>query len=101
MPRKEKINNFQARVGIKNNAALAEKYLIRANWDEDKAIQIYYNEIKIIPKVNTLPVYQNNQVKIDFKITETLYSSEEVYIKEGKTSYIDMVKFLEGKFKYH
>ena len=97
MPRKEKINNFQARVGI-NNAGLAEKYLIRAGWDEDKAIEIYYKENKKIPKVNTLPVYQNIQVKIDFKISETLNSSEEVYTKGGKASYIDMVKFLEGKF---
>ena len=98
MPRKEKINNFQSRVGINNNAALAERYLIRANWDEDKAIELYYKEIKIIPKKNSYPVYQNVQVKIDFKISETLYSSEEVYTKEGKTAYIDMIKFLEGKF---
>jgi hypothetical protein len=99
MPRKEKINIFQEIVGIKNNAALAEKYLIRANWDVDKAIDIYYKEIKIIPKNKTLPVNQNAQVKFDFKISDKLYSSDEVYTNEGKSAYIDMIRFLEGKVK--
>ena len=99
MPRKEKINIFQEIVGIKNNAALAEKYLIRANWDVDKAIDIYYKEIKIIPKNKTLPVNQNAQVKFDFKISDKLYSSDEVYTNAGKSAYIDMIRFFEEKVK--
>ena len=97
MPRKEKINNFKSKVGINDNT-LAEKYLIRVNWDEDKAIELYYKENKKTPKIkNNYPIYQNVQNKIEFKISEVLYSSTEVYIKEGKTAYIDMIKFLEGK----
>ena len=98
MPRKEKINNFKSKVGINDNS-LAEKYLIRVNWDEDKAIELYYKENKKSPKIkNNYPIYQNVQNKIEFKISEVLYSCTEVYIKEGKTVYIDMIKFLEEKF---
>ena len=55
--------------------------------------------IPIIPKNKTLPVNQNAQVKFDFKISDKLYSSDEVYTNEGKSAYIDMIRFLEGKVK--
>ena len=102
MPRKEKINNFKSKTGINDNS-LAEKYLIRVNWDEDEAIKLYIKENKKNPKSNKNKTQanknnQNVQIKIEYKISETLYSNEEVYTEEGKTAYIDMIKFLEGYF---
>lgn len=102
MPRKEKINNFKSKTGIIDNP-LAEKYLIRVNWDEDEAIKLYIKENKKNPKSNKNKTQanknnQNVQIKIEYKISETLYSNEEVYTEEGKTAYIDMIKFLEGYF---
>ena len=97
MPRKEKINNFKSKTGINDNS-LAEKYLIRVNWDEDEAIKLYIKENKKNPKSNKNKTQanknnQNVQIKIEYKISETLYSNEEVYTEEGKTAYIDMIKF--------
>ena len=97
MGKKEKINNFKSIVGIKDNS-IAEKYLIRANWDENAAIDLYFKENKNIKKNNNNQKIKPVIGKCEFEISETLYESEEVFIQKDKDAYIDLFKFLEGKF---
>ena len=43
MPKREKINNLKSVLGIEDNR-IAENYLIKAEWDEEKAKELYYKE---------------------------------------------------------
>ena len=110
MGRKEKINNFKSITGTNDNN-LAEKYLIRTDWDEEKAIQLYFED----NKKNNINKNNNNKNdnninnnynnkdkpikgKFNFKITEALNKIKEVYIQNDKDSFYGLVKFLEQKF---
>ena len=99
MGRKEKINNFKEIFGIKDDS-VAEKYLIRANWDESAAIQLYFDE-NSENKGNNNNNSQNKKKapgKKQLKITEELNSTEEVFTKKDQYSFNDFVKYLEEKF---
>ena len=99
MGRKEKINNFKEIFGIKDDS-VAEKYLIRANWDESAAIQLYFDE-NSENKGNNNNNSQNKKKapgKKQLKITEELNSIEEVFTKKDQYSFNDFVKYLEEKF---
>ena len=99
MGRKEKINNFKSITGINDNS-LAEKYLIIADWDEEKAIQLYFkeNSKNKINKNDNIKKDKQVQGKFEFKISEALYKTEEVYTQKEKDSFFDMIKFLEKNF---
>ena len=107
MGRKEKINNFKSITGTNDNN-LAEKYLIRTDWDEEKAIQLYFkdseknNNNKNNNNIDNNNNYNNKDKpikgKFNFKITEALNKIKEVYILNDKDSFYGLVKFLEQKF---
>ena len=110
MGRKEKINNFKSITGTNDNS-LAEKYLIRTDWDEEKAIQLYFEDSEKNNNNKNNNNKNNNNInnninnkdkpikgKFNFKITEALNKIKEVDILNDKDSFYGLVKFLEQKF---
>ena len=101
MGRKEKINNFKSITGINDNS-LAEKYLIITDWDEEKAIQLYYkeNSKNKINKNDNIKKDKQVQGKFECKISEALYKTEEVYTQKEKDSFFDFVPRRLNHFIY-
>ena len=94
MPRKEKIDNFKLLFEIKDNRT-AENYLIRANWDIEEAKKLFIHENPNYSKKTNIP---NQQETFEFKITEKLKSSNEIFLPKNKDLYKDFIKFLKDKF---
>ena len=95
MGRKEKINNLKIILDIKDDS-VAEKYLTRTNWDENEAIELYFNENKIVESNDNKP--KKPRAKNEFEITKTLSSTQEVFLQQDKDIFMDTFKFLKEKF---
>ena len=94
----QKILNFKS-ITATNNNTLAQKYLTDANWDLTRAIQFYFEDMEKNNKVkNKKKNYNQIKGKLEFKISDALNKTQEIYIKKDKDSFFDIVKFLEKKF---
>ena len=97
MSKKEKIDNFKEIFGVRDD--VAEKYLAKKNWDENAAILLYLEENKDNPETNQIKQsLRPAPGQKELKITEALYSTEEVFTKKEQYSFNDLVKYLEEKF---
>ena len=97
MPRKEKIDNLKLLFGIKDNRT-AENYLVRANWDLEEAIKLFNHENPNYSEKTNVPNEQETQRNFEFKISEQLKSSNEIFMPMNKDQYKDFIKFLKDKF---
>ena len=93
MSKKEKINELKLLLKIEDNK-LAEKYLIKANWNIEEAKKLYESENSIHSEKNNIL----DETQIDFNISEELNESNEVFTQKNKALYNDFIKFLEKLF---
>ena len=93
MPRKEKINELKSLLKIEDNKT-AENYLIKANWNIEKAKKLYELENPNNSENNN--ILDNTQ--IEFNINEILKESNEVFSPKNKSLYDDFIKSLEKLF---
>ena len=93
MPRKEKINELKSLLKIEDNKT-AENYLIKANWNIEKAKKLYELENPNHSESNN--ILDNTQ--IEFNINEILKESNEVFSPKNKSLYDDFIKSLEKLF---
>ena len=93
MPRKEKINELKSLLKIEDNKT-AENYLIKANWNIEKAKKLYELENPNHSESNN--ILDNTQ--IEFNINEILKESNEVFSPKNKSLYDDFIKSLERLF---
>ena len=98
MPRKEKIDNLKASLGIKDSS-IAEKYLIRSNWNVEEAMKLYSGENPDYSERVTRNEQETHKI-IEFKINEKLKSSDETFLPKNKDLYNDFIKFLKDKNSY-
>ena len=98
MPRKEKIDNLKASLGIKDSS-IAEKYLIRSNWNVEEAMKLYSGENPDYSERATRNEQETHKI-IEFKINEKLKSSDETFLPKNKDLYNDFIKFLKDKNSY-
>ena len=93
MPRKEKINQLKSLLKIEDNKT-AENYLIKANWNIEKAKKLYELENPNNSESNN--ILDNTQ--IEFNINEIIKESNEVFSPKNKSLYDDFIKSLEKLF---
>lgn len=93
MPRKEKINQLKSLLKIEDNKT-AENYLVKANWNIEKAKKLY--ELENPNNAESNDILDNTQ--IEFNINEIFKESNEVFSPKNKSLYDDFIKSLEKLF---
>ena len=96
MDKFQKILNFKS-ITATNNNALAEKYLNDGNGDLQRAIKFYFEDMEKNNK-NKKKNYNQIKEKLEFKISDVLNKTKEIYTQKDKDSYFNMVKLLEKKY---
>ena len=95
MDKFQKILNFKS-ITATNNNALAEKYLNDGNGDLQRAIKFYFEDMEKNNKnKNKKKNYNQIKEKLEFKISDVLNKTKEIYTQKDKDSYFNMVKLLE------
>ena len=95
MDKFQKILNFKS-ITATNKNALAEKYLNDGNWDLQRAIQFYFEDMEKNNKnKNKKKNYNQIKEKLEFKISDVLNKTKEIYTQKDKDSFFNMAKSLE------
>ena len=95
MDKFQKILNFKS-ITATNNNALAEKYLNDGNGDLQRAIKFYFEDMEKNNKnKNKKKNYNQIKEKLEFKISDVLNKTKEIYTQKDKDSFFNMAKSLE------
>ena len=100
----QKINYFNSKVGNTDDEK-AISYLIEANWDERRAVQIFMDRNQ--PQIPPLNNYNQPQPKkeppinlnlIEFQVSEALLDSNATYQNKDSVNFTNFVKYINGQF---
>lgn len=95
----EKINYFNSKVGNKNEDQ-AIIYLIEADWDERRAVQIYMNRNKKQPpSQNKYNQPSKNSNLSEFHVKDTLLGQNATYQNKDSVNFKNFVKYLNSQFQ--